>query len=67
MTMHLFFVDINSGGGGLTRFLGSLKISPFEERRLKDTQILKSEDRRFQNCLVLMIEDFATKPTQPED
>ena len=53
--------------GGVTGFLGSLKISPFEERRLKDTQNLKCEDRRFQNCLVLKTEDSATKPTKPED
>ena len=32
---------------GVTRFLGSLKISPCEERRLKDTQNLKCEDRSF--------------------
>ena len=53
--------------GGVTRFLGSLKISPCEERRMKDTQNLKCEDRRFQNCLVLKTEDLATKPTKPED
>ena len=53
---------------GVTRFLGSLKISQCEERRLKDTQNLKCEDRRFQNCLVLKAEaDLATKPTKPED
>ena len=52
---------------GLTRFLGSLKISLFEERRLEDTQNLKFEDRRFQNCLVLKTEDSATKPAKPED
>ena len=56
-----------SGGGGLTGYLGSLKISSREERRLKDTQNLKCEDRRFQNCLVLKTENFATKPTKPED
>ena len=53
--------------GGVTGFLGSLKINPFEERRLKDTQNLKCEDRRFQNCLFLKTEDLATKPTKPED
>ena len=37
---------------GVTGFLGSLKISPCEEIRLKDTQNLKCEDRRFQNCLI---------------
>ena len=36
------------GGGGVTGFSGSLKISPCEERRLKDTQNLKCEDRRLQ-------------------
>ena len=46
---------------GVTGFLGS------EERRLKDTQNLKCEDRRFQTCLVLKTEDLATKPTKPED
>ena len=46
----------NVWGGGVTRFLGSLKISLCEERRLKDTQNLKCEDRRFQNCLVLTTE-----------
>ena len=53
--------------GAVTRFLGRLKISLCEERRLKDTQNLICEDRRFQNCLVLKIEDLATKPTEPED
>ena len=53
--------------GGVTWFLGSLKISPFVERRLKDTQNPKCEDRRFQNCLVLKTEELATKPIEPED
>ena len=48
--------------GGVTGFLGSLKISPCEERRLKDIQNLKCEDRRFQNCIVLKTEDLVTKP-----
>ena len=39
--------------GGVTGFLGRLKISLCEDRRLKDTQNLQCEDRRFQNCLVL--------------
>ena len=51
---------------GVTGFLGSLKISLSEERRLKDTH-LKCEDRRFQNCLVLKSEDLATKLTKPDD
>ena len=55
------------GGGGVTRFLGSLEISSCEERRLKDTQNLECEDRRFQNCIVLKTEDLATTPTKPED
>ena len=33
--------------GGVTRFLGSLKISSCEERRMKDNQNLKCEDRSF--------------------
>ena len=53
--------------GGVTGFLRSLKISPCEERRLKDTLNLKCEDRRFQNSLVLKTEDLVTKPTKPED
>ena len=53
--------------GGVTGFLGSLKIRLCEERRLEDIQNLKCEDRRFQNCLVLTIEDLATKPTKLED
>ena len=53
--------------GGVTGFLGSLKISPWEERRLKDTQNPKCEDRRFQNCLCLKTEDQVTKLTKPED
>ena len=53
--------------GGVTGFLGSLKISFCEERRLEDTQNLKCEDRRFQNCLVLTTDDLATKPTKLED
>ena len=52
---------------GVTGFLGSLKISLCEERRLKDTQNLKCEDRRFQNCLVLTTEALATQPTKLED
>ena len=53
--------------GGGNRVLGSLKISLCEERRLEDTQNLKYEDRRFQNCLVLTTDDLATKPTKLED
>ena len=53
--------------GGVTGYLGSLKISLCEERRLEDTQNLKCEDRRFQNCLVLTTDDLATKPTKLED
>ena len=34
---------------------------------MKDTQNLKCEDRRFQNCLVLKTEDLLSKPTKPED
>ena len=49
------------------RFSASLKISLCENRRLKDTQNLKCEDRRLQNCLILMTEDFATKPEKSED
>ena len=30
--------------------------------RLKDTQNLNCEDRRLKNCLVLRVEDLATKP-----
>ena len=56
-----------AGGGGLTRFLESLKISPCEVRRLEDTQNLKCEDRRFQNCLGGKAEDLVTKRTKPED
>ena len=52
---------------GITEFLGSLKICPCEERRLKETQNLKCEDKRFQNFPVLKTEDLATKPTKPED
>ena len=53
--------------GGVTGFLGSLKISLCEERRLKDTQNLKCEDRRLQKLPSLKTEDLATKPTKPED
>ena len=35
---------VNSWGGAVTRFLGSLMISLCEKRRLRDTQILKCED-----------------------
>ena len=52
---------------GVTGFLGSLKIRLCEERRLEDTQNLKCDARRFQNCLVLTTEDLATKPTKLED
>ena len=53
--------------GGITGFLGSLKISLCEERRLKDTQNLKYEDRRLQKLPSLKTEDLSTKPTKPED
>ena len=65
--MFAYEKKLNWEGGGVTGFLGSLKMSLCEERRLKDTQNLKCEDRRFQNCLVLKTEDLATKPTKPED
>ena len=53
--------------GGVTGFLGSLKISLCEERRFEDIQNLKCEDGRYQICLVLTPEDSATKPTKVED
>ena len=65
--MILAWNNLQLSNGGVTGFLGSLKISPCEERRLKETQNLKCEDRRLQNCLVLKTEDLATKPTKPED
>ena len=43
-------------------FSGSLKISLCEGRKLEDTQNIKCEDRRLQNCLALKTEDLATKP-----
>ena len=61
------FTEQELKDGGVTGFLGSLKISLSEERRLKETQNLKCEDRRFQNFPVLKTEDLATKPTKPED
>ena len=48
--------------GGVTEFLGSLKSSLCEERRLKDSQNLKCEDRGLQNCPDLKIKDLTTKP-----
>ena len=58
LSLHLFSVYISQSGWsiyiyiyifwGVTGFLGSLKISPCEERRLKDTQNPKCEDRRLQ-------------------
>ena len=59
-----WFIDNN---GEVTGFLGSLKISPCEERRLKETQNLICENRRFQNCLVLKTEDLTTNPAKSED
>ena len=38
--------------GEVTWFLGCLKISLCEDRRLKDTQNLKCEDERLQYCLM---------------
>ena len=52
---------------GVTGFLGSLKISLCEERRLKDAQNLKCEDRRLQKLPSLKIEELAAKPIKPED
>ena len=46
----------------VTEFLGSMKISLCEDRRLKDNQNLKCEDSRLKYCLVLKTEDLATKP-----
>ena len=45
----------------------SLKICFCEEGRLKDTQNLKCEDKKFQSYLASKTEDLATKPTKPED
>ena len=50
--------------GGVTGFLGSLKISLCEERRLKDTKIL---NRKTEDGLVLKCEELATKAAKPED
>ena len=49
--------------------MGSLKISPSEEIKLKETQKQnpKCEDIGFQNVPVLKTEDLATKPTKSED
>ena len=47
---------------GVTGFLVSLKISLYEERRLKNNKNLKCEDRRLKNSLVLKTEYLATKP-----
>ena len=46
MGLQLFPVDklVCAGAGGLIRFSGSLKIGPFEDRRLKETLDLKTED-----------------------
>ena len=65
--IHVAIIRHQWVSGGVTGFLGSLKISLCEERRLEDTQNLKCEDRRFQNCLVLTTVDLATKPTKLED
>ena len=66
MLLKVEYYDITDAGG-VTGFLGSLKISLCEERRLEDTQNRKCEDRRFQNCLVLTTDKLATKPTRLED
>ena len=47
---------------GITGYLGSMKISLCEDRRLKDNQNLKCEDRKLKICLFLKTEDLATKP-----
>ena len=47
---------------GVNRVSGNLKIGLCEARRLKETRDLKFEERRLQNCLVLRTEDLATKP-----
>ena len=54
---------------GVTGILGSLKISPCEEKRLKETQKQNPncEDIGFQNFPVQKTEDLAIKPTKPED
>ena len=52
------YSQICQNKGRVSGFLGSLKISSCEEGRLNDTQNLKCEARRFQNCLFLKIEDF---------
>ena len=51
MAETLYFLSASSPHlitEGVTGFLGSLKISLCEERRLKDAQDLKCEDRRLQ-------------------
>ena len=45
----------------ITRFSGFLNIKFCKDRWFKDTQNLKHEDKRIQNCLVMKTEDFATK------
>ena len=57
-----FFSQSSKIWGGVTRFVGSLKSSFCEDRRMKDTQSLKCEDRRHQNFLALETEDLVTRP-----
>ena len=57
--------DILGGVGGgsiITRESGSLKISLYEDKRLKKTQKLRCEDGRLQHWQVLKTEDLASKP-----
>ena len=46
---------------GVVEFSVSLKISFYEDRRLKDTQNLKCEDGILQNRLVLKTEGLTNK------
>ena len=54
--MYLFSCRV-FGGGGVTGFERSLRISQLEDRRLKDAQNLKCEDR-LQNSLILRTENL---------
>ena len=49
--------------GGLPGFGEVRRLALCEHRRLKDTQNLICEDRRFQNCLALKTEDLVTEST----
>ena len=59
--MDMPWQNLENNMEGVVEFSVSLKISFYEDRRLKDTQNLKCEDGILQNRLVLKTEGLTNK------